>query len=96
VTAGTVRPDAGVSTLSGTLGRVRSSRTSYTETVTLPLLAIGREPLELDRLAAALAAGAGTDAGADGAVVTFLGLVRNHNLGEASAIWSTRRTSRSP
>ena len=42
-----------------------------------PLLAIGAEPLELERVAAALETGAG----ADGAVVMFLGLVRNHNLG---------------
>ncbi len=56
------------------------SRTSYTETVTTSLLAIGREPLELERIAAVLAASIGADAGADGAVVTFLGLVRNHNL----------------
>jgi molybdopterin synthase catalytic subunit len=59
-------------------------RTSYTEIVPTPLLAIGPEPLELERIAAALeekAAGAGQSAGADGAVVTFLGLVRNHNLG---------------
>jgi molybdopterin synthase catalytic subunit len=47
----------------------------------LPLLAIGSEPLELERIVAALAAG--PDAGADGAVVTFLGLVRNHNLGRS-------------
>jgi molybdopterin synthase catalytic subunit len=50
--------------------------------VTSPLLAIGPEPLELERIAAALeemAASAGH--GADGAVVTFLGLVRNHNVG---------------
>jgi molybdopterin synthase catalytic subunit len=46
--------------------------------VTTPLLAIGRAPLDLERVAGALA----TDAsGADGAVVTFLGLVRNHNVG---------------
>lgn len=47
-----------------------------------PLLAIGSAPLVLERLAEALAASppAG-DSGADGAVVTFLGLVRNHNLG---------------
>ena len=45
----------------------------------LPLLAIVSEPLDLERIAAASAAG--PDAGADGAVVTFLGLVRNHNLG---------------
>jgi molybdopterin synthase catalytic subunit len=47
----------------------------------MPLLAIGPEPLELERLAAVLASSAGRDAGADGAVVTFLGLVRNHNVG---------------
>ena len=46
-----------------------------------PLLAIGPEPLELERIAAALDAAAGSDAGCDGAVVTFLGLVRNHNVG---------------
>jgi molybdopterin synthase catalytic subunit len=42
----------------------------------MPLLAIGPAPLEL----AALVEGLGA-AGADGAVVTFLGLVRNHNAG---------------
>jgi molybdopterin synthase catalytic subunit len=59
--------------------------------VTTPLLAIGGEPLELQRIAAALAASlgpaGGTDPsstpGHDGAVVTFLGLVRNHNLGRS-------------
>jgi molybdopterin synthase catalytic subunit len=57
--------------------------------VTLPLLAIGDEPLALERIAAALAAGLGarqdpsTRSGQDGAVVTFLGLVRNHNLGRS-------------
>jgi len=51
--------------------------------VTVPLLAIGREPLELGRLIGAVRAGAGdADAtGADGALVTFLGLVRNHHAG---------------
>ena len=43
----------------------------------IPLLAIGSEPLAVEPLIAAL----GGNAGADGAVVTFLGLVRNHNLG---------------
>lgn len=46
-----------------------------------PLLYVGREPLELERIAATLASTAGPQAGADGAVVTFLGLVRNHNAG---------------
>jgi molybdopterin synthase catalytic subunit len=47
----------------------------------MPLLAIGPEPLNLERIAGVLASSAGTAAGADGAVVTFLGLVRNHNAG---------------
>src|SRR5213593_2126877 len=47
----------------------------------MPLLAIGLEPLNLERVAGVLASSAGTAAGADGAVVTFLGLVRNHNVG---------------
>ena len=53
--------------------------TSYTEGMTSPLLAVGREPLDLERLVAAVSAGGSV--GIDGAVVTFLGLVRNHNLG---------------
>src|SRR5206468_9857194 len=51
------------------------------ESVATPLLAIGPEPLELERVASALESSAGSAAGSDGAVVTFLGLVRNHNLG---------------
>jgi molybdopterin synthase catalytic subunit len=51
--------------------------------VTLPLLRIGPEPLTLEPLAAALAGSGGTDSGAEGAVVTFLGLVRNHNAGRS-------------
>ena len=43
----------------------------------MPLLGIGPEPLELTALVTAV----GDRPGADGAVVTFLGLVRNHNLG---------------
>jgi len=53
----------------------------------LPLLRIGPEPLELERIAAAIQGGDGHDpstaSGRDGAVVTFLGLVRNHNLGRS-------------
>ena len=49
--------------------------------MTAPLLAIGREPLELERIAAAI--DDGSNSGSDGAVVTFLGLVRNHNLGRS-------------
>jgi molybdopterin synthase catalytic subunit len=46
-----------------------------------PLLAIGREPLELGYLVAAVCTRADEPADSAGAVVTFLGLVRNHNLG---------------
>jgi molybdopterin synthase catalytic subunit len=49
--------------------------------VRVPLLAIGPDPLDPARLAEALVTG--TDAGRDGAVVTFLGLVRNHNAGRS-------------
>jgi molybdopterin synthase catalytic subunit len=45
------------------------------------LLSIGTQPLLLERIAASVAAEG--DAGADGAVVTFLGLVRNHNRGQS-------------
>jgi molybdopterin synthase catalytic subunit len=49
----------------------------------IPLLAIGPEPLALQPLVAALSAvSAGTE-GTDGAVATFLGLVRNRNLGRS-------------
>jgi molybdopterin synthase catalytic subunit len=51
--------------------------------VSTPLLAIGAQPLEPGQIAAALAASLGPAEGADGAVVTFLGLVRNHNLGRS-------------
>jgi molybdopterin synthase catalytic subunit len=47
--------------------------------VTGPLLAIGPEPLDLQRIAGAFGSGDGRD----GAVVTFLGLVRNHNAGRS-------------
>jgi molybdopterin synthase catalytic subunit len=46
-----------------------------------PLLAIGPAPLDLDALIAAVNLGPGASPGADGAVVAFLGLVRNHNVG---------------
>jgi molybdopterin synthase catalytic subunit len=49
--------------------------------VDVALLDIGTEPLAIEQVAAALEASAGASAGADGAVVTFLGLVRNHNVG---------------
>ncbi len=45
-----------------------------------PLLAIGPQPLVLATLVAAVS-GRPDGAGADGAVTTFLGLVRNHNAG---------------
>ena len=46
-----------------------------------PLLHIGPDRLDVESIAAALSAAAGDLAGAEGAVVTFLGLVRNHNAG---------------
>jgi molybdopterin synthase catalytic subunit len=46
-----------------------------------PLLAIGLDPLEPGRIAAAIEEGGRVETGTDGAVVTFVGLVRNHNLG---------------
>jgi molybdopterin synthase catalytic subunit len=49
----------------------------------MPLLAIGPEPLALEPLAAAVSARPGEASGRDGAVATFLGLVRNHNLGRS-------------
>jgi molybdopterin synthase catalytic subunit len=45
--------------------------------VGLPLVAIGREPLALDPLVAAVS----DRGGGEGAVVTFLGLVRGYNAG---------------
>jgi len=47
------------------------------------LLSIGRDPLDPIGIAASLSASVGSDGGADGAVVSFLGLVRNHNLGRS-------------
>lgn len=46
----------------------------------IPLLAVGQEPLSLEALIAAVT-DRGADTGADGAVTSFLGLVRNHNVG---------------
>ena len=43
----------------------------------VPLAAIGSHPLDMDRLVGAVAGRGGTD----GAVTSFLGLVRNHNRG---------------
>ncbi len=55
------------------------NRETYTETVTsFPVIA--REPLQLSDLVEAVSGGSGPGS-AVGAVVTFLGLVRNHNLG---------------
>ena len=42
---------------------------------------IGPAALEVERAAAAVADAAGPESGSDGAVVIFVGLVRNHNLG---------------
>jgi molybdopterin synthase catalytic subunit len=48
-----------------------------------PLLWIGAAPLELEPLVHAVASVVGPNADVDGAVVTFLGLVRNHNAGRS-------------
>jgi molybdopterin synthase catalytic subunit len=48
--------------------------------VNVPLLAIGRDPLALDQLIVAVS-DRGDHSGSDGAVASFLGLVRNHNVG---------------
>lgn len=56
------------------------SGTPYTEMVTVPLLAIGPEPLAIEPLVAAVSDRGGAT-GSDGAVTTFWGLVRNHNVG---------------
>jgi len=49
--------------------------------MTTPLLGIGPDRLDVERITAALDADTPERAGEDGAVVTFLGLVRNHNMG---------------
>ena len=46
--------------------------------MTTPLFAIGPEPLSLEPLVSAVAS---ESDGVDGAIATFLGLVRNHNQG---------------
>lgn len=48
--------------------------------MTTPLLAVGPAPLALDTLIAAVS-DRGAATGSDGAVTSFLGLVRNHNVG---------------
>lgn len=45
-----------------------------------PLLAIGSAPLQIEPLVAAVS-NRGEATGSDGAVTTFLGFVRNHNVG---------------
>jgi len=47
--------------------------------MSIPLLAIGPDPLNVERMLSAF----GAADGRDGAVVTFLGLVRNHNVGRS-------------
>jgi MoaE-MoaD fusion protein len=47
----------------------------------VPLVAVTKDPLSLDALSAVVADGAG----ADGAVTSFVGLVRQNNLGRAVA-----------
>jgi molybdopterin synthase catalytic subunit len=47
----------------------------------MSLLAVGTDPLAIARLAALVVERPGGAGGSDGAVATFLGLVRNHNVG---------------
>ena len=49
----------------------------------MPRFRIGREKLDAGLIAETLACATDRDAGADGALVTFLGLVRNHNAGRS-------------
>jgi molybdopterin synthase catalytic subunit len=56
-------------------------RQPYTEHV--PLFEVTTDTLQVDAIASELERSAGEHAGADGAVVTFLGLVRNHNVGRS-------------
>ena len=46
-----------------------------------PLLALGPEPLALEPLVNAVAERPESATGSDGAIATFLGVVRNHNVG---------------
>ena len=48
-----------------------------------PLLALGPDALAIEPLVAAVTASRGTAEGSDGAVATFVGLVRNHNKGRS-------------
>ncbi len=48
----------------------------------VPRFAIGASPLAVDRVVAAVEQAAGASAGADCALVTFVGLVRKHNAGK--------------
>jgi molybdopterin synthase catalytic subunit len=52
---------------------------AYTDGVETPLLAIGQAPLVVEDLVSAVLGR--SESGHDGAIVTFVGLVRNHNLG---------------
>ena len=55
----------------------------YTEGMGVPLLSIGCERLTLEPLVAAVTTEGSSTPGAEGAVVTFLGLVRNRNMGRS-------------
>src|SRR5579864_8294585 len=59
-----------------TTSGISASNAVYTDYV---LLSIGPDKLDVEQIAAEL--GDRVDSGADGAVVTFVGLVRNHNAG---------------
>jgi MoaE-MoaD fusion protein len=65
----------------GQVGRAGSREPILIIEMPVPLVAVTKDPLSLDALSAVVADGAG----ADGAVTSFVGLVRQNNLGRAVA-----------
>jgi len=63
------------------VGRAGSREPILIIEMPVPLVAVTKDPLSLDALSAVVADGAG----ADGAVTSFVGLVRQNNLGRAVA-----------
>ena len=63
------------------MGRAGSREPILIIEMPVPLVAVTKDPLSLDALSAVVADGAG----ADGAVTSFVGLVRQNNLGRAVA-----------
>ena len=65
----------------GQVGRAGSREPILIIEMPVPLVAVTKDPLSLDALSAVVADGAG----ADGAVTSFVGLVRQDNLGRKVA-----------